>query len=157
MIDPLTAFAAVKSGISLIEQGIKTGKQIHDMGSEISKWANAESSLDIHASNRGKGGWLSKLGLSSIEEDAMIAYLRKKELKEKRERLRELFLLYAKNGLKEWENLQAEIAAQRARKKEELRKQLEERKQLQKIFLIIFLLIILSIGIGVWGKILNWF
>ena len=157
MLDPLTAFAAVKSGISLIEQGIKTGKQIHDMGSEIAKWANAESSLDIHASNRGKGGWLSKLGLSSIEEDAMAAYLRKKELREKRERLRELFLLYAKNGLKEWENLQAEIANLRRKKKEELRRQIEERKKLQKIFLLILVLVLIAIGIGVWGKILKWF
>ena len=56
MLDPFTAFAAVKSGISLIEQGIKSGKQLHDMAREVVKWANAESSLDLHASNKGKGG-----------------------------------------------------------------------------------------------------
>ena len=109
MLDPLSAYAACKSGIALIEQGIKTGKKLHDLASSVSKWANAESSLDVHAANKGKGGMLSKLGLSSIEEDAMAAYLRKKEIKEKKERLREIFLLYADNGLQEWENLQAEI------------------------------------------------
>ena len=99
MLDPFTAFAAVKSTISLIERGIKSGKQLHDMAREVSKWANAESSLDLHASNKGKGGILAKLGLSSIEEDAMAAYLRKKELADKKKQLRELFLLYADNGL----------------------------------------------------------
>ena len=117
MLDPLSAYAACKSGIALIEQGIKTGKKLHDLASSVSKWANAESSLDVHAANKGKGGMLSKLGLSSIEEDAMAAYLRKKEIKEKKDQLREIFLLYADNGLQEWENLQAEIGRLRKKKK----------------------------------------
>lgn len=153
MLDPFTAFAAVKSTISLIERGIKSGKQLHDMAREVSKWANAESSLDLHASNKGKGGILAKLGLSSIEEDAMAAYLRKKELADKKKQLRELFLLYADNGLAEWENLQAEIARLRARKKEELRRQIEERKQIQKIIGISFLVILIVACGLIYGKI----
>ena len=153
MLDPFTAFAAVKSTISLIERGIKSGKQLHDMAREVSKWANAESSLDLHASNKGKGGILAKLGLSSIEEDAMAAYLRKKELADKKKQLRELFLLYADNGLQEWENLQAEIARLRARKKEELRRQIEERKQIQKIIGISFLVILIVACGLIYGKI----
>ena len=153
MLDPFTAFAAVKSTISLIERGIKSGKQLHDMAREVSKWANAESSLDLHASNKGKGGILAKLGLSSIEEDAMAAYLRKKELADKKKQLRELFLLYADNGLQEWENLQAEIARLRARKKEELRRQIEERKQIQKIIGILFLVILIVACGLIYGKI----
>ena len=153
MLDPFTAFAAVKSTISLIERGIKSGKQLHDMAREVSKWANAESSLDLHASNKGKGGILAKLGLSSIEEDAMAAYLRKKELADKKKQLRELFLLYADNGLAEWENLQGEIARLRARKKEELRRQIEERKQIQKIIGISFLVILIVACGLIYGKI----
>tara|TARA_B100000989_G_scaffold40057_1_gene25441 strand:+ start:325 stop:798 length:474 start_codon:yes stop_codon:yes gene_type:complete len=157
MLDPFTAFAAVKSGISLIEQGIKSGKQLHDMAREVVKWANAESSLDLHASNKGKGGILCKLGLSSVEEDAMAAYLRKKEIKEKRERLREIFLLYADNGLKEWENLQAEIARLRAKKKEDLKRQQEERRQIQRIFAFALLIILVAACVIIYGKIFKWF
>tara|TARA_E500000318_G_C3415860_1_gene155393 strand:+ start:89 stop:562 length:474 start_codon:yes stop_codon:yes gene_type:complete len=153
MLDPFTAFAAVKSGISLIERGIKSGKQLHDMAREVSKWANAESSLDLHASNKGKGGILAKLGLSSIEEDAMAAYLRKKELADKKKQLRELFLLYADNGLQEWENLQAEIARLRVKKKEELRRQIEERKKIQKIIGISLLVILIAMCGLIYGKI----
>tara|TARA_B100000214_G_C23963904_1_gene626712 strand:+ start:1028 stop:1501 length:474 start_codon:yes stop_codon:yes gene_type:complete len=157
MLDPLSAYAACKSGIALIEQGIKTGKKIHDLASSVSKWANAESSLDVHAANKGKGGMLSKLGLSSIEEDAMAAYLRKKEIKEKKDRLREIFLLYADNGLQEWENLQAEIGRLRKRKKEQLRREMEEREQIKKAIGIGVLVVLVLLSVVIYGKIFKWF
>ena len=157
MLDPLSAYAACKSGIALIEQGIKTGKKLHDLASSVSKWANAESSLDVHAANKGKGGMLSKLGLSSIEEDAMAAYLRKKEIKEKKDRLREIFLLYADNGLQEWENLQAEIGRLRKRKKEQLRQEMEEREQIKKAIGIGVLVVLVLLSVVIYGKIFKWF
>ena len=157
MLDPLSAYAACKSGIALIEQGIKTGKKLHDLASSVSKWANAESSLDVHAANKGKGGMLSKLGLSSIEEDAMAAYLRKKEIKEKNDRLREIFLLYADNGLQEWENLQAEIGRLRKKKKEQLRQEMEEREQIKKAIGIGVLVVLILLSVVIYGKIFKWF
>tara|TARA_R100001086_G_scaffold243610_1_gene172568 strand:- start:789 stop:1262 length:474 start_codon:yes stop_codon:yes gene_type:complete len=157
MLDPLSAYAACKSGIALIEQGIKTGKKLHDLASSVSKWANAESSLDVHAANKGKGGMLSKLGLSSIEEDAMAAYLRKKEIKEKKDQLREIFLLYADNGLQEWENLQAEIGRLRKRKKEQLRREMEEREQIKKAIGIGVLVVLILLSVVIYGKIFKWF
>jgi len=157
MLDPLSAYAACKSGIALIEQGIKTGKKLHDLASSVSKWANAESSLDVHAANKGKGGMLSKLGLSSIEEDAMAAYLRKKEIKEKKDQLREIFLLYADNGLQEWENLQAEIGRLRKKKKEQLRQEMEEREQIKKAIGIGVLVVLILLSVVIYGKIFKWF
>ena len=157
MLDPLSAYAACKSGIALIEQGIKTGKKLHDLASSVSKWANAESSLDVHAANKGKGGMLSKLGLSSIEEDAMAAYLRKKEIKEKKDQLREIFLLYADNGLQEWENLQAEIGRLRKRKKEQLRQEMEEREQIKKAIGIGVLVVMILLCVVIYGKLFKWF
>ena len=157
MLDPLSAYAACKSGIALIEQGVKTGKKLVDLSSSISKWVNGESSLDVHASNRGKGGILAKLGLSSIEEDAMAAYLRKKEIKDQKDRLREIFLLYADNGLQEWENLQSEIATMRKRKKEQLRQAMEEREQIKKAIGIGVLVVLVLLSVVIYGKIFKWF
>ena len=157
MLDPLSAYAACKSGIALIEQGVKTGKKLVDLSSSISKWVNGESSLDVHASNRGKGGILSKLGLSSIEEDAMAAYLRKKEIKDQKDRLREIFLLYADNGLQEWENLQSEIATMRKRKKEQLRQAMEEREQIKKAIGISAIILLLIAALLIYGQIFKWF
>ena len=100
---------------------------------------------------------LSKLGLSSIEEDAMAAYLRKKEIKEKKDRLREIFLLYADNGLQEWENLQAEIGRLRKRKKEQLRREMEEREQIKKAIGIGVLVVLVLLSVVIYGKIFKWF
>jgi hypothetical protein len=126
LIDPLTAFAATKSAISLIQQGIKVGKDLTDLASPIMKWADAEAHIDTHSSNKGK----SIFGkFSSIEKNAIAAHLRKMEIEKMRKELREIFLLYAPDGLVQWEALQKEIARQRKAHKDALKKQQEERRK----------------------------
>ena len=126
LIDPITAFAATKSAISLVQQGIKAGKELTDLASPIIKWANAESHIDIHSSNKGK----SMFGkFSSIEKNAIAAHLRKMEIEKMRKELREIFLLYAPDGLVQWEALQKEIARQRKAHKDALKKQQEEKQK----------------------------
>tara|TARA_R100000742_G_C4239806_1_gene59705 strand:+ start:17 stop:481 length:465 start_codon:yes stop_codon:yes gene_type:complete len=126
LIDPITAFAATKSAISLIQQGIKVGKDLTDLASPIMKWADAEAHIDTHSSNKGK----SVFGkFSSIEKNAIAAHLRKMEIEKMRKELREIFLLYAPNGLVQWEALQKEIARQRKAHKDALKKQQEEKQK----------------------------
>jgi len=126
LIDPITAFAATKSAISLIQQGIKVGKDLTDLASPIMKWADAEAHIDTHSSNKGK----SMFGkFSSIEQNAIAAHLRKMEIEKMRNQLREIFLLYAPDGLVQWEILQKEIARQRKLHKDAIRKRLEARRQ----------------------------
>ena len=45
MIDPFTAFAALKGATEVISQGIKTGKDLVNMSGAVSKWAKAEANL----------------------------------------------------------------------------------------------------------------
>ena len=66
--------------------------------------------------------------------------------------MRELFLLYADNGLKEWETLQGIIAAKRRQKKEEIRLAIIERKKIQKIVGIVTVFIMLFIGAVVYAR-----
>lgn len=141
LIDPITAFAATKSAISLVQQGIKAGKELTDLASPIIKWANAESHIDIHSSNKGK----SMFGkFSSIEQNAIAAHLRKMEIKKMQDELREIFLLYAPNGLKQWEMLQKEIANQRKLRKEAIKRQIQEKKKRKEL-----LIIVSAIGIAI--------
>ena len=141
LIDPITAFAATKSAISLVQQGIKAGKELTDLASPIIKWANAESHIDIHSSNKGK----SMFGkFSSIEQNAIAAHLRKMEIKKMQDELREIFLLYAPNGLKQWEMLQKEIANQRKLRKETIKRQIQEKKKRKEL-----LIIVSAIGIAI--------
>ena len=126
LIDPLTAFAATKSAIGLIQQGIKVGKDLTDLASPIMKWADAEAHIDTHSSNKGK----SLFGkFSSIEKNAIAAHLRKMEIEKMRKELREIFLLYAPDGLVQWEALQKEIARQRKAHKDALKKQQLQRQK----------------------------
>lgn len=126
LVDPITAFAATKSAIGLIQQGIKVGKDLTDLASPIMKWAEAESHIDTHSSNKGK----SIFGkFSNIEKNAIAAHLRKMEIEKMRKELREIFLLYAPDGLVQWEALQKEIARQRKAHKDALKKQQEERQK----------------------------
>jgi|TARA_R100000278_G_scaffold118076_1_gene98429 hypothetical protein len=126
LIDPITAFAATKSAISVIQQGIKVGKDLTDLASPIMKWADAEAHIDTHSSNKGK----SMFGkFSSIEQNAIAAHLRKMEIEKMRNQLREIFLLYAPDGLVQWEALQKEIARQRKAHKDAIRKQIQARRE----------------------------
>jgi hypothetical protein len=126
LIDPLTAFAATKSAIGLIQQGIKVGKDLSELASPIMKWADAEAHIDTHSSNKGK----SMFGkFSSIEKNAIAAHLRKMEIEKMRKELREIFLLYAPDGLVQWEALQKEIARQRKAHKDALKKQQQEKRK----------------------------
>lgn len=142
MIDPLTAFAAIKSATGIIQEGIKVGKGLHDLASPIMKWANAESHMDVAASRKGKtitGKLFGKF--STIEQNAIAAHLRKEEVKRMKAELREIFLLYAPNGLQQWEDLQKEIAHQRALTKKRIQQQIKEKEELKKIMVVLGLVI----------------
>ena len=116
MIDPLTAFAAVKSAHSVIMKGIKVGKDLSSLSGYISKWAIGEANLDVKADKKGSSIFGN---FRSVEAEAIEAHLRKEELRNMRNELREIFLLYGSAG--QWERLQGEIASVRAKKKKELR------------------------------------
>jgi len=113
MIDPFTAFAALKGATEAISQGIKTGKDLINMSSSVSRWAKAEASLQVVSSEKPKG--LGKLfgKLTGAEQNAIDAHFRKEEANRIRDEMREMFLLYGAPG--QWERLQKEIATERKR------------------------------------------
>ncbi len=126
MIDPISAFAAVKSAHSVIMQGIKIGKDLSSMSGYISKWAIGEANIEAKAEKKGR----SLFGrFSSVEAQAIQAHLRKEELRNMRNELREIFALYGSPG--QWERLQAEIASVRAEKKRQIKEaeRLAERRK----------------------------
>ena len=113
MIDPFTAFAALKGATEAISQGIKTGKDLINMSGSVAKWAKAEASLQVISSEKPKG--LGKLfgKLTGAEQNAIDAHFRKEEANRIRDEMREMFLLYGAPG--QWERLQKEIATERKR------------------------------------------
>tara|TARA_Y100001951_G_scaffold52255_1_gene41358 strand:- start:6344 stop:6835 length:492 start_codon:yes stop_codon:yes gene_type:complete len=123
MIDPITAFAAIKSAHGALMSAVKVGKDLSQLGTAIGKYAKGEASLQAKAEAK-KSGFFKKL--TGVENSAIDEFLRKREQDELRNSLRECFQLYGKKG--DWEMLQSFIAKERARLKEEF---LAEEKRLQ--------------------------
>jgi len=144
MIDPFTAFAALKGATEAISQGIKTGKDLINMSSSVSRWAKAEASLQVVSSEKPKG--LGKLfgKLTGAEQNAIDAHFRKEEAKRIRDEMREMFALYGSPG--QWERLQKEIATERKRQADLLKRQIAAQKRRKKI-LIVSIGSILGLGI----------
>jgi len=134
MIDPFTAFAALKGATEAISQGIKTGKDLINMSSSVSRWAKAEASLQVVSSEKPKG--LGKLfgKLTGAEQNAIDAHFRKEEAKRIRDEMREMFALYGSPG--QWERLQKEIATERKRQADLLKRQIAAQKRRKKILIV---------------------
>jgi hypothetical protein len=130
MIDPLTAFAALKTASSAISSAVKTGRELHTLVAPITKLANAEADLSFAAEN--KGGILGKL--TGTEQTAIEAHFRKEEAKRIRDEMRELFLLFGSPG--QWERLQGEIATERVRRKKALEELAAKKRRIKNIIII---------------------
>lgn len=133
MIDPFTAFAALKGATDAITKAIKAGKDLANMSSTVSKWAKAEAGLQVVASNKssGLGKVLGKL--TGAEQNAIDAHFRNEEAKRIRDQMREMFALFGSPG--QWERLQKEIAFERKRQATLLKKQIEMQKRRKNIII----------------------
>ena len=133
MIDPFTAFAALKGATEAISSGIKTGKDLINMSGSVAKWAKAEASLQVISSEKPKG--LGKLfgKLTGAEQNAIDAHFRKEEAKRIRDEMREMFLLYGSPG--QWERLQKEIATERKRQATLLKQKIDAARRKKNIIL----------------------
>ena len=129
MIDPLTAFAALKTASSAISSAVKAGRDLSTLVSPITKLAKAEADLSFAAEN--KGGILGKL--TGAEQTAIEAHFRKEEANRIRDEMRELFLLFGSPG--QWERLQKEIAVERKRQADFLRQKIAAEKRKKNIII----------------------
>ena len=91
MIDPFTAFAALKGATEAISKAIKTGKDLAKMSGAVAKWAKAEAGLQVVASE--KPGLFGKL--TGAEQNAIDAHFRKEEANRLRDEMREyVFIIW---------------------------------------------------------------
>lgn len=133
MIDPLTAFAAIKGGIS-------AGKQLHSMSKEI---AGFFDSVD----NAKKTHEKKKNSLfASANEEAMDTWMQKQQAIEAEKELRELIV--NTRGFSAYQDLlklRREIAKER---KERERKEAKEREEQQELIAIIMVVLVFVIGMA---------
>ena len=112
MIDPISAFSAICAGHAALKKGVEMGKDLGSLQRAISSYAKGEAELQFGESKKKKSRF------SIAEDSAIEKHFKKEKLDDMRNELRSMFRLYGKVG--QWERLQAEIAAERARIKKEL-------------------------------------
>ena len=112
MIDPISAFSAICAGHAALKKGVEMGKDLGSLQRAISSYAKGEAELQFGEAKKKKSRF------SVAEDSAIEKHFKKEKLDDMRNELRSMFRLFGKPG--QWERLQAEIAAERARIKKEL-------------------------------------
>ena len=138
-MDPLTALAAIKTGVA-------AGKQLHNLSKEIAGFFDAtDSAKKAHAKK--KNGVFA-----SANEEAMATWTQAQNAKTAEAELRE-FIVNNK-GFSAYQDLlkiRREVIAQRKEAERQAAKEAEERQELIVSILVILLLIIAVVGgFGFW-------
>jgi hypothetical protein len=148
-VDPVTIIAVATTAYNAIKRGIEIGRELQDMGGQLSQWAGAISDLEFLSKKAEDPPWW-KMG-GSVQAEAVEIFAAKKKIEAQRAELR-VFIQYS-YGQSAWEELlkiEAQVRKQRAAT---AHRQAEMKENL--ISIAIILLGITSIG-GLVG-LLIWF
>lgn len=148
-MDPVTIIAVATTAYNAIKRGIEIGRELQDMGGQLSQWAGAISDLEFLSKKAEDPPWW-KMG-GSVQAEAVEIFAAKKKIEAQRAELR-VFIQYS-YGQSAWEELlkiEAQVRKQRAAT---AHRQAEMKENL--ISIAIILLGITSIG-GLVG-LLIWF
>ena len=78
MIDPVSTIAIATSAFNMLKKGMQVGKDLQDMGSQLSQWAGAMSDLDFAEKQSQKPSVFQILGVG-VEQQAMEIFSAKKK------------------------------------------------------------------------------
>ena len=138
MIDPLTAFAAIKGGIS-------AGKQLHSMSKEIAGFFDSvDNAKKAHAKKKNSL-------FASANEEAMDTWMQKQQAIEAEKELRELIV--NTRGFSAYQDLlklRREIARERKERERKEAKEREEQQELIAIVMVVLVFIIGMVAVGWW-------
>ena len=120
MIDPVTAITAATTAFSMLKKGIAVGKDLQDMGGQLSKWAGAIADLDFADKQNRKPAWYKTLG-GGVEAQAMEIFAAKEKAAAMRQELKDyISLMY---GPSKWQEiLEIEADLRKTKREHEHRK-----------------------------------
>lgn len=149
MIDPVTAVGLATTAFNGIKQAIAMGKDIQDMGSQLSQWSKAISDINYAAQKAEKPPWYKALG-GGVQANAVEVWMHKKKADQMREELRSYISLY--HGPSAWQEIvKLEADMRKAQKEEIYRKEELKQKIIEWTAGIVLVLIMIAIFCaGVW-------
>lgn len=147
MIDPITAIGMASTAFSTIKKAIKTGKEIHEVTSELGKFFSIAS--DVGTASKKKPSIFKKLlDKGSVEKEALDMIIHKKKLQEMEKELYELIVYtYGTETYREMIQMRRKIKEDRER--EFLDQQRRRKEALENTFYITCILLLF--GIVIWG------
>jgi len=122
MIDPVTALAGATAAFNMLKKGIAVGKDLQDMGGQLSKWAGAIADLDFADKQNQKPAWYKTLG-GGVQAQAMEIFAAKQKAASMRQELKDyISVMY---GPSKWQEILAIEADLRKQKREHEHRQME--------------------------------
>lgn len=122
MIDPVTAIAGATAAYNAIKKGISVGRDLQDMGGQLSQWAGAMADLQFAEKQQSKPPWYKVLG-GGVEAEAMEIFAARKKAESMRKELKEyISVMY---GPSHWDEILRIEADLRKQKKEHEHRRIE--------------------------------
>ena len=149
MIDPVTAIAGATAAFNALKKGIQVGKDLQDMGGQLSKWAGAIADLDFADRQNQKPSWYKTLG-GGVQAEAMEIFAAKQKAANMRQELKDFISVVY--GPSKWQEI-LEIEAQlRKQKREHEHRQMEIKQAIIEWTLgtLLFLVLVTSLFGFVW-------
>jgi len=113
MIDPITAISAATAAFGYLKRGIAVGKDLQDMGGQLSKWAGAIADLDFADRQNQKPPWYKALG-GGVEAQAMEIFAAKQKAASMRQELKDyISVMYGPSKWQEILEIEADLRKQK--------------------------------------------
>ena len=113
MLDPVSAIALASSAYNAIKKGIELGRELQDMGSQLSQWASAISDLEYFERKAEDPPWYKAFN-GSAQAEAMEVFAAKKKIEAQRNELRTYIQFsYGQSGWDEFLKMEADIRKRR--------------------------------------------
>jgi len=114
MLDPVSAIALASSAYSAIKKGIEIGRELQDMGGQLSQWASAISDLEYFERKAEDPPWYKAFS-GNAQAEAMEVFAAKKKIEAQRNELRTYIQFsYGQSGWEEFLKTEADIRKRRA-------------------------------------------
>jgi hypothetical protein len=113
MIDPITAISAASVAFNYLKKGIAVGKDLQDMGGQLSKWAGAIADLEFADRQNQKPPWYKALG-GGVQAQAMEIFAAKQKAAAMRQELKDyISVMYGPSKWQEILEIEADLRKQK--------------------------------------------
>ncbi|MEK9894816.1 MAG: hypothetical protein VW518_00135 [Burkholderiaceae bacterium] len=117
-MDPITALATISAVWAGIKKGVELGREVQDVWSQLSAWAQAADVLEQASERPAKPSIFNKLNFGDDTKQAFDAYAAKVKMREMEAEIRHEFLYgglchLGMDGLKEFYNIRRQVRERR--------------------------------------------